>query len=233
MSAWQSAWGDLDLRRGALPRSPGIHLSGIIRPLAIHLKCFDEEDEGLDSLIARLGSEGTVGGGSSDVLCRIAAGLAFEDWIVKQIPGLKYHPGERCVDGIYMTPDAKESINVAYVCSSCGTSMDERQREYDLDCRCGGSWSSKGTPVIHEFKLTWRSAAKPPPVYWDWQSASYCRAEGATRAVLHAYHVNGDYKTGRRPMYIKHTRDWEPGEMDGIWRMIVGHKHLAVPEPGQ
>lgn len=209
MSAWQSTWGDLDLRRGALPRSPGVHLSGIIRPLAIRLKCFDEEDEGLDSLIARLGSEGTAGGGSSDVLCRIAAGLAFEDWIVKQIPGLQYHPGEKCVDGIYMTPDGKEHPT------------------YD------GNGAVCYPPVIHEFKLTWRSAAKPPPVYWDWQSASYCRAEGATRAVLHAYHVNGDYKTGRRPMYIKHTRDWEPGEMEGIWRMIVGHRHLATPEPGQ
>lgn len=208
MSHWTAAWGDLDLRRGALPRSPGVHLSGIIRPLAIRMGCFDDEDEGLDSLITRLGSASSVGGGSSDILCRIAAGLAFEDWIVKQIPGLHYHPGEQCVDGVYMTPDGLEAVTVPH-------------------------FPLTAFLVVHEFKLTWRSAAKPVPMYWDWQAASYCRAVGATRSILHAYHVNGDYKTGRRPMYIRHTRDWEPAEMDGIWNMITSHRHLAEPEPGQ
>lgn len=210
MSHITTTWGDLDLRRNAQARSPGVHLSGIIRPLAIKLKCFDEEDMPLDYLISQYGSNGALGGGHSDILCRIAAGLAWEDWIVKQHPGMLYHPGELCVDGIYMTPDAVQ----------IGT---------------------RGLEV-HEFKLTWRSAAKPLPIYWQWQIGSYCRAWNTRYAVVHSYHVNGDYKTGRKPMYLRHevTFDETQGpnglemrEVDGIWRMMTTNRELAEPEPGQ
>ena len=77
-----------------LPRDPtrssGLHLSTIIRDLALKTGVLDSKwdfpiEEG-DTTLA-------------------AVGMAWEDWLAKHTPELEFHPGELHLDGIAMSPD--------------------------------------------------------------------------------------------------------------------------------
>ena len=85
----------IDINLGGDPRTPGVHLSGVINYLARQMGLYDYEDEPQADgnkfpLEARL---------------KMAVGLSWENWVERQYPDVMYHPGELCQDGIYMTPD--------------------------------------------------------------------------------------------------------------------------------
>jgi hypothetical protein len=73
------------------PRTPGIHVSGIIRQLAVQhgLLKGELEQETMDLIR----------------LTRFVCGYAWEDWIAKRIPNLIHQPGECELDGVWMSPD--------------------------------------------------------------------------------------------------------------------------------
>lgn len=80
-------------------------------------------------------------------------------------------------------------------------------------------------PVIHEFKLTWKSQGKLPiQSHWMWMSQimCYCKAVGAVSAVLHVYWVNGDYRfsSGNQRRYYCYRLEFEQEEIDNMWAMI-------------
>lgn len=86
-------WADIDARRvrlkPKLQRSPGTHLSGVIRYALQEsglLRKADEEDE---------------------LPLRMALGLAWEEWAVGLWPKMKWQPGEVVLDRVYATPDGQ------------------------------------------------------------------------------------------------------------------------------
>jgi len=82
--------GYADLKLPAGNRSSGVHLSGVIRAMMADMgrKWASEEEPGHDGL------------------CRMALGLAWEEWYGPLAFGGDYHPGEFEFDGILFTPDA-------------------------------------------------------------------------------------------------------------------------------
>jgi hypothetical protein len=69
-------------------RSPGTHLSDVIRDMAFQSGILDPkwDTEELDAVVVGLG-------------------VAWEEWVVKQHSEIVFHPGEFVMDGIAMSPD--------------------------------------------------------------------------------------------------------------------------------
>lgn len=87
----------IDINKGGEPRTPGVHLSGVIRYIAVVMGLFTPDDK----------EENDLEGAKFPLPARLkmAMGLAWEDWVSSQYPDVMYHPGEIDQDGILMTPD--------------------------------------------------------------------------------------------------------------------------------
>jgi hypothetical protein len=201
----------LNLRGGAA-RTPGVHLSGILRPLAFSSgwidKRWDTEDT-VDDLITRIPADEV---GLDGNLMRLVLGMAVEEWIAKQLtatrPGFIHQPGEYSLDGILGTPDGLEADDEGW--------------------------------LAHEIKGTHKSSRKPVEAQklWIWQGACYLKMlseyfhERITRCMFHPFFIRGDY-TGIEPKYLPTLVVFEWEEIESYWNVVVEHKHLAVPERGQ
>lgn len=89
--------GGVQLRHGALPRSPGLHASTILRSIALQIGTLkpDDEEEELDADNEDL---------PVAAVRRMAAGLAWESWYGPQVCDI-YPAGEYFLEGICCTPD--------------------------------------------------------------------------------------------------------------------------------
>lgn len=195
----------INLRRDSQPRTPGIHLSGILRAIATSTGVLkiDPDEIPLDTLIAT--TSGDSVGLSSPTLMRIITGYAWEEWVSKHLPG-SFHPGEYEYDGILATPDGiqfRESgppllheIKATYKSAS---------REFDTH------------------------------TMWLWQAAGYLRIisehyqETCTQCVFHPLFLRGSYGP-EFPLYKPVLVEFEWAEIESYWGMITRHKHLATPE---
>lgn len=155
------------------PRSPGVHVSslytGLFKPE--YLEDLSLVDGGQAGWWERLDPVAKL---------RISMGLAWEEWYLPQLPGVIDHPGELCVDGIFLTPDG-ESLDVIKV---------NHTRRFEL--------------AMHEVKLTYKSVNKVAvdlsnQVLWVSQTKAYCYATDSLVAYIHPLFVCGDYTYPIRP----------------------------------
>jgi hypothetical protein len=77
--------------------------------------------------------------------------------------------------------------------------------------------------LIHEMKLTWRSAAKSHPKdrqRWMWQVKGYCKMTGLNKVMFYVMYVNGAYKPmmPRPDCYLFVFSD---EEIEENWAMIM------------
>lgn len=202
----------LDIRGEGLPRTAGIHLSGILRRLAFTNGWLDKKwdtEETLEELIGRTPADEV---GLNGNLMRLVLGMSVEEWIAKQLvafrPGFIHQPGEYSLDGILGTPDGIE---------------------FDDD-----------GIMIHEIKGTHKSAKKPitEQRLYIWQGACYLRMvseyfhEKAVRCMFHPFFIRGDY-SGIDPLYLPQLVIFEWEEILSMWNVVKEHRHLAEPEKGQ
>lgn len=187
---------EIDIRYDSSPRSSGTHLSQILKHIAVKIGVFRDDDDA-EEKVSWFG----VNGFTLAAIMRIALGLAWEDWLSKQLaellPGFMYHFGEVERDGIIGTPDG-----------------------FDTD-----------TMTVHEFKVTWRGSRKGVEGCWYWlaQVKAYCHMLGVCKAVLWVYYVNGDY-TWSGPRFVRYDLEFTKEELEGNWRMILGDKNAVEPE---
>lgn len=189
----QEAAGIFDIRVDSTPRAPGAHVSEILKDIALKLGVFkpQDEEEDLDLMLLRLGK---FQRGDSGRLVRIALGLAWEEWMSRQIPGLIYHPGEMTRDGVSGNPDG--------VVWHEDLALDAHEIKV--------TWRSSRTPVVE-----WWYAVN--------QLRSYCRMLETLIGWLHVCHVMGDYR-GSGPQYIIYRFEFTQEELEATWRMIVNHR---------
>lgn len=155
---------------GGPPRSEGIHLSKVIRGIAVESRILDPK------YAASLALE-EVGGETGDwwetldvsARIRIALGMAWESWYIPNLGTIADHPGEMQLDGIYMTHDG-ESVDVLW----------------------GNDFA------IHEVKATYKSTKTVGDLstQWMWiqQVKGYCKGKGICVCYLHVLFLCGDYK---------------------------------------
>jgi hypothetical protein len=202
-----------DASPGASPRSSGIHLSGILRKMALQYGKLPAEyaNSNAGQLIRETPIElaGNVGG-----LCRMAFGMAWENWIVAHVgrfwPDFTHQPGEFIRDDIRGTPD-------------------------------GLSQEPDGNPALHEFKFTWKSMNKPIADEWLWlaQVSGYAALVShylccpVTKAYLHVAYAMGDYsrdKPESGPKYRVYAIEMSQEEVERAWGEFVKNKEMAEPE---
>lgn len=202
-----------DLSHEGGPRTPGLHLSGILRRLAFshHLWDSDPDEIPLYDLIRTTPPEHA---GKLSSLVRIAVGHAWEKWYMGKMPKIIHQPGEFVLDGVICTPDGLEP-------DDHGTMILHEVKV---------SWSSSRTPLTEKVKL-----------YWLWEIMGYLAAisfafgEQCTRAVLHPLYVNGDYKrdkgSGPKCVPLELEFSWE--EIMTNWQVILNNREGTEEERGQ
>lgn len=194
-------------------RSPGVHVSSIIRGIATELKILKpEESEELGLVDVR-----DMSGIGIVAQLRIHAGLAWEEHYLQMIPDVLKHPGEMKVDGVYMTHDG-ESVSVIISVPTV-------------------KWGVK----IHEVKFTWKStrttkADSSSPLegksnlMWMCQLKSYCKGRDTRFADLHVYHVLGDYTYPLSPQLIIYHCEFTQDEIEDNWQWMLDYKQYKLKE---
>lgn len=73
----------------ASERSAGVHVSGVLKYVAVNTGTLQEHDRDFDE----------------EFPLQMALGMAMESWFQALWPGLVWQPGELCLDGVYGSPD--------------------------------------------------------------------------------------------------------------------------------
>lgn len=204
---------------GGFDRTPGVHVSGLIRKMAAQYGILkkkwipDPEDIALVEV---------VGDGAEwwktldpDSQVRMAIGMAWEQWYLPQLPHVVYQPGEMCVEGVYMTIDGK-SLDTLVV----ERGLYEHANPHTPD-------KHRYVLAVHEIKTTSKSIntvgdLTDPIANWLWltQTKAYCKAVGCTVCYLHVLFLYGDYSYPMRPRLqiwrIQFTQD----EIEATWQSI-------------
>lgn len=185
------------------PRSEGVHVSRIIRAIAVENGVLDPK--WVDDLsLVEAGNQGWWESLDESTQLRMAMGLAWEEWYLAQLEHVAFHPGEMKVDGIYMTHDG-ESLDVIV------------------------SAKSELVLCLHEVKLTYKSLKTIGNLetQWMWvaQTKSYCKGLHTLVAYLHVLAVCGDYSYPMKPKKRIFKITYTQPEIDDNWELIVGYMH--------
>lgn len=195
---------ELVLPPSRYPRSPGIHQSSIIRAMAIEgglLKAeWADEIELLDYRVVL----------DPIARSRMCIGLAWEEfYIPTQCPEVVDHPGETCLDGIYMTKDG-ESITVFFIATRKHARL-----------------------VIHEVKATYKSintvglfdtqVRRAKNWMWIAQLLGYCKEAKTRYACLHVMFLCGDYKYPIRPVPKIFDIEFTDEELEDNWVLMTDY----------
>lgn len=173
-------------------RTPGVHISSVIRNIAFDNKILKPEYVEDFALVEVTGhSDVWWGRLSPDVKLKISMGLAWEGWYMPNLKGVDHQPGEMVLNGVYMTPDG-ESIDFVYAPMEDfgGRKVYDQPTKYEL--------------ALHECKLTYKSTKTVGDLATQWlwlaQLKGYCKGMGTTVAFLHVLFVCGDYGFPIRPL---------------------------------
>lgn len=195
---------------GGAPRTPGIHLSKIIKALA-HQKGLLDGWIVSDLGLVEVEGEGSLWWDTLDAASRlrISMGLAWEEWYLPQLDDVTDHPGELEIEGVYMTPDG-ESLDV--IITPLGTN-------YLL--------------AGHEVKLTYKSTKTVGDDLdslknWLWlaQMKGYAKAMGTRIFYLHVLFVCGNYKYPITPELKCWRIEFTDAEIEQNWDEMMGHVRL-------
>jgi hypothetical protein len=190
----------LTLPPSEIPRSPGQHVSAIIRCLATEMGILKPEwAEELSLVDVREITDPVA-------VLRMLIGLAWERYYIQEILapklGVVHQPGELECDGVYGSPDG-ESLSVM------------------LTLKGKEQWQS----VIHEIKSTYKSTRTVGDLtnetMWLMQIKSYCKMKGTCHAMLHVLFVCGDYSYPIKPILKMWQLEFTQEEIDSNWKMLM------------
>lgn len=184
------------------PRSVGVHVSSIIRSIAIEngvLKA--EQAEGFS--LVELSNDAWWNGLKQADQLRICIGLAWEQFYIPYIGDVTDHPGEMQIDGIYLTHDG-ESIDTILTAKG------------EQPCK-----------ALHEVKGTYKSVKTVGDLatQWMWlsQMKGYCHALNTRLAYMHTLFLCGDYKYPITPQLKVWRIEFTQAEIDDNWELMVGY----------
>lgn len=217
--------GSFDLRHGAAPRSPGVHVSEVIKELALNMGCWKREDQDeLDFTLARYHADrgDNIVKMYPTAIYRIAMGLAWESWYGPQ-QGIHFHEiGERKKDGIIGTPDGhkfnSQAGRVQELKLTWKSSRDELEDPQER-FRTEYPWTSQGCSYCYLMTI---GEVK----WWTQNGVVMASSNLVTGCDFHVFWVNGNYK-GSGPQPKVYEIDFTPEEVLGNWKVIKA-KSLAM-----
>jgi hypothetical protein len=163
MQIWDKTADFLLRLQGDEDRSPGLHVSEVIRSIALKTGKLDKKYGGD---VEELGEQERFPPGDASTL-RVMMGLAWEKWLGSAYPFIDFHAGELRRDGLIATPDGMSetvALGVGYVAL----------HEFKV------TWKSSRRGI----ESAWM---------WLTQCKCYCKMMGVRICLLHVYWVNGDY----------------------------------------
>jgi hypothetical protein len=193
---------ELTLPPSDIARSPGQHVSGIIRCIAMEMGILKPQwAEELSMVDVREIKDPVA-------VLRMLIGLAWERYYVQEIlaprMGVVHQPGEMEYDGVYGSPDG-ESLSVMLTVSG------------------ENEWAS----VIHEVKSTYKSTNTVGDLMretmWLMQIKSYCRMKSTLHAMLHVLFICGDYSYPIRPIPKMWRLEFTQQEIDDNWTLLMDY----------
>ncbi len=192
----------------APPRSAGLHVSTLIKSIAIKLNLL----KGQKAMGGKWTADAPIDEEAFPL--QMALGLAWEDWLSLQYPEMIYHPGELVLDGVAGSPD--------------GITMLPATADYE----------GLGDAIIDEIKLTYKSGRNddlnhPKNKMWLWQIMAYCKMLGVLCARLHALYLFGNYDyAGSFPpcIYRIYAIQFSQDELDRNWEMLLTEKQALEAE---
>jgi hypothetical protein len=198
MEIWQVPY-QLQIIEAGAGRSPGLHVSEVIRDLAVRGGQLDKKYVDAD-----LSPE------------KIELGLAWEERVAKHHPEICFHPGEMQVDGISMSVDGISYIEPDEV-SIFTVDGVGALHEFKL------TWKSSKKDISGEWM--WLTQIKS---YLHGMSVTSKPKVTMRSAFLHVYWVNGDYGwmrggTGSGSRYEIFGMRFTDLEIFENWSMITGH----------
>lgn len=202
--------GTLELPRDYV-RSEGVHLSGIIRCIAMETGILTQEQAEELSLVDVRHIMDPV------ALLRISMGLAWEEFYIGKVlslEGVTKHPGEMLVDGVYMTPDGESLDVIITQRTSRGVTKSKGKRIHEIKC------TYKSTNTVGETEEDLHKQ-------WLWMSQlkGYCRAAKTLYAKLHVLFVCGDYKFPISPQLKVYEIEFSEQELEENWQLMVEAKN--------
>lgn len=191
----------IDLYHYGSPRTPGLHLSQILRAMAIHTGVFKDTDD-LNILIPNIDP---LAVGKSGPLMRCIMGYSWENWLSAYVlKDATFHPGEFILDGIIGTPDClEESV--------------EWLTLHEI------KWTFKSSAPPFSSHLMWLYQGA---CYLKMVSTHYHTPLSQCRLIYHPCYVKGNYRgidTEYRPVEVR----MEQREVDGVWDVVSGHRDLV------
>lgn len=194
----------LDLRTGP-PRSPGTHLSGVLRVIATQIGSLKSSGEDLDDIIDSTALESV---GLNGTLMRLAIGFAWEEYIFRRLPNVIHQPGELALDDVYGTPDGLEFTEPGDIVLHEGKATFKSSKNGILGISL---WMWQAMALLKMLQVKWKEQ---------------CRT-----VVFHPLFIKGDY-SGIDPQYLPTEITFEQAEIESVWDMVKRNKHLAKPEEG-
>lgn len=189
------------------PRSEGVHLSKIIRNMAVENGVLKPEwVEDFSLIEAKTDQEEWWDNLDEPSRLRMSIGLAWEQWYLPQLGNVVHQPGEMCLQGIYMTHDG-ESLDMIL------TPKGQRLKLF-----------------LHEVKATYKSTktvGDDLATQWLWlaQTKGYCKGLNILVAYLHVLFLCGDYKYPIKPQKKVFKITYTQLEIDDNWEMILSYLH--------
>lgn len=201
------------------PRSEGVHLSSIIRCIATESGILKPEwAEELSLVDVRTITDQIA-------IRRICMGLAWEEWYIRtQLPDVVDHPGEMCVDGVYMTPDGEGMDTII---------RERRPWHINKMTEIKLSFKSVNTVMTRDWRYwmteVYDSAVNPiGPLTSEWmwmaQTKGYCYAANTNYCALHVLFVCGDYSFPIRPDIYRFDIEFTDEELELNWELMVSYK---------
>lgn len=198
----------ITLPKPKIPRSEGLHVSSIIRCIAMDTGILTPESaEDVQLIDVREITDPVA-------LLRISIGLAWEQYYIPEIlgplMGVIDHPGEMILDGVYMTHDG-ESVELF---------VSERQQSFE--------------EVVHEIKATYKSTRTVGDLntQWMWlaQVKAYCLAKRTDKAMLHVLFLCGDYSYPITPQLRCWLIEFTSVELEDNWSLLMAYKEEKMKE---
>lgn len=195
------------LPKGNDDRSPGAHLSGILKYLAV--------EGGIMKDLGDTASEALDPKDKQYPLI-MALGIAWEEFCVGLYPEIAWQPGEQERDGVFGTPDGISDIE------SIDTNMMGSTRDYDEPIDIG---------QIEEFKYTTKKLQSVTNIWWYIrQGMGYCAMMGVNHIRYHICFARGDYAARQFPVYMRSLVYFSDEEIEKFWSTIVKYKDRCVKE---
>jgi hypothetical protein len=183
-------------------RSKGLHLTDILRKIAIRNNMLTEEDR------------------TDEAPLRVFLGMCWEAGCVRLYPDMKWQPGEVSRDGVAGSPDGESTLTLASGHDQAGGGDIYRELAVEEFKYTAKSIRKKGgkPDELKDIGGEW---------LWMMQVKGYLAMHPSrpTLARLHVCWARGNYQWPMEERYVRYLIRFTQEEIEGCWAMVKKNRY--------